>query len=84
MVTWMKYQISIREWTLERIIDMRWLRRHWLLILTHIGSVIPMVVLLWDWLQGNLTANPIQAATLRTGRFAIIFLILSLAITPIN
>jgi sulfoxide reductase heme-binding subunit YedZ len=80
----MKYQISIREWTLERIIDMRWLRRHWLLILTHIGSVIPMVVLLWDWLQGNLTANPIQAATLRTGRFAIIFLILSLAITPIN
>lgn len=43
-----------------------------------------MVILLWDWTQGNLTANPIQAATLRTGRFAIILLILSLSITPIN
>jgi sulfoxide reductase heme-binding subunit YedZ len=63
---------------------MRWLRRHWLLILTHIGSIIPMVILLWDWSQGNLTANPIQAATLRTGRFAIILLILSLSITPLN
>jgi sulfoxide reductase heme-binding subunit YedZ len=63
---------------------MRWLRRHWLLILTHIGSIIPMVILLWDWSQGNLTANPIQAVTLRTGRFAIILLILSLSITPLN
>jgi len=43
-----------------------------------------MVILLWDWSQGNLTANPIQAATLRTGRFAIILLLLSLAITPLN
>jgi sulfoxide reductase heme-binding subunit YedZ len=43
-----------------------------------------MLILLWDWSQGNLTANPIQAATLRTGRFAIILLILSLSITPLN
>jgi sulfoxide reductase heme-binding subunit YedZ len=84
MVTQMKYQIFMPGWTLERIINMRWLERHWLLILTHIGSIIPMVVLLWDWSQGNLTANPIQAATLRTGRFAIILLILSLSITPLN
>jgi sulfoxide reductase heme-binding subunit YedZ len=63
---------------------MCWLRRHWLIILIHIGSIIPMVVLMWDWSQGNLTANPIQAATLRTGRFAIILLILSLSITPLN
>jgi sulfoxide reductase heme-binding subunit YedZ len=84
MVTRMKYQNYMRGWILERTIDMRWLKRHWLLILTHIGSMIPMVILLWDWSQGNLTANPIQAATLRTGRFAIILLILSLSITPLN
>jgi sulfoxide reductase heme-binding subunit YedZ len=63
---------------------MKWFKCHWLLILTHIGSLSPMVILLWDWSQGNLTANPIQAATLRTGRFAIILLILSLSVTPLN
>ncbi|OGO21039.1 MAG: sulfoxide reductase heme-binding subunit YedZ, partial [Chloroflexi bacterium RBG_16_48_8] len=63
---------------------MKWFRCHWLLLLTHIGSIIPMVILVWDWSQGNLTANPIQSATLRTGRFAMILLILSLAITPLN
>jgi len=63
---------------------MKWVNRNWLLTLTHIGSTVPMLILLWDWWQGNLTANPIQAATLRTGRFAIILLILSLSITPLN
>lgn len=62
---------------------MKWLKRNWLLIFTHIGSLIPMAILLWDWSQGGLTANPIQAATLRTGRFAIILLILSLSIHPL-
>jgi sulfoxide reductase heme-binding subunit YedZ len=46
--------------------------------------MLPMVILIWDWSQGNLSANPIQDATLRTGRFALILLILSLAITPLN
>lgn len=63
---------------------MKWVKRNWLLTLTHVGSTVPMLILLWDWWQGNLTANPIQAATLRTGRFAIILLILSLSITPMN
>jgi sulfoxide reductase heme-binding subunit YedZ len=71
-------------WILRSITEMKWFKRNWLLILTHIGSTIPMLILLWDWSQGNLTANPIQAATLRTGRFAIILLILSLSITPLN
>ena len=63
---------------------MKWLKKNWLLLLAHIGSLIPLVIMLWDWSQGNLTVNPIQAVTLRTGRFAIILLILSLACTPIN
>jgi sulfoxide reductase heme-binding subunit YedZ len=74
----------MRAWISRRITEMKWLKRNWLLLLTHIGSLIPMLILLWDWSQGNLTANPIQAATLRTGRFAIILLILSLSITPLN
>jgi sulfoxide reductase heme-binding subunit YedZ len=63
---------------------MTWLKKNGLLLFAHIGSLLPLAILVWDWSQGNLTVNPIQAATLRTGRFAIILLILSLAITPIH
>ncbi len=34
--------------------------------------------------MGNLTVNPIQIATQRTGKYALIFLIASLACTPLN
>jgi methionine sulfoxide reductase heme-binding subunit len=51
---------------------------------THIGSLIPLVLLVFDYFTENLTANPIQAATQRTGRTAITLLVLMLACTPIN
>jgi sulfoxide reductase heme-binding subunit YedZ len=54
------------------------------LITTHIAGWVPLIVMILAWSTGNLTFNPIQAATIRTGRTAIIFLVLSLAITPIN
>ena len=57
--------------------------RFWL-TLTHLGSLAPLALLLWDSLAGNLSVNPIQDATLRTGRTAIILLILSLACTPFH
>jgi sulfoxide reductase heme-binding subunit YedZ len=50
---------------------------------THVGAVIPMVILIFDYLTSNLTANPIQTAEQRTGRIALILLILTLAVTPI-
>ena len=50
----------------------------------HIGSLIPFFVLAWDAFANNLTANPIQEITQRTGRTAIIWLVLSLACTPLN
>lgn len=55
----------------------------WLKRLTHIGSLAPFVILVIAFFTNNLTINPIQEATLRTGKTAIIILILSLAITPI-
>ena len=51
---------------------------------THIGSLIPLALLVYDYFTFNLTANPIQAATQRTGRTAITLLVLMLACTPIN
>ena len=53
-------------------------------IVIHIAALLPLVVLIWDFTQGNLTANPIREVQLRTGATAINLLILSLACTPIN
>ncbi len=50
----------------------------------HIGSWIPLAVLIYDYLQGNLTANPIQAIEQRTGLIAINLLMISLSCTPLN
>ena len=51
-------------------------------IAVHIGSLIPLVWLIVSYFTGRLTFNPIEAATRRTGQYAIILLILSLACTP--
>lgn len=56
----------------------------WWQIVAHLGSLYPLALLLWDYWQNNLTVNPIQALTLRTGWYALILLILSLACTPVN
>ena len=50
----------------------------------HLSSLIPFVVLVWDAFTNNLTVNPIQEITQRTGLTAIIWLLLSLACTPLN
>jgi sulfoxide reductase heme-binding subunit YedZ len=63
---------------------MAWLRKFWLRILTHLAALLPLALLVWDFSQGQLTANPIQEITLRTGRTTLTLLILSLACTPVN
>ena len=50
----------------------------------HIGSSIPLLVGLWDFWQRNLGANPILEITHRTGKTAILLLILSLAVSPLR
>jgi sulfoxide reductase heme-binding subunit YedZ len=60
------------------------LRRNWLQILTHIGALVPLATLVWNFWQGQLSVNPIQDITLRTGKYALVLLVLSLACTPIN
>lgn len=50
--------------------------------LAHTGALFPLAWLLWDAAIDNLTANPIQAITLRTGKAALILLTLALACTP--
>ncbi len=51
---------------------------------SHAGAILPLAVLIVDYLTSNLTANPIQTAEQRTGKIAIIVLIIMLAVTPIQ
>jgi sulfoxide reductase heme-binding subunit YedZ len=60
------------------------LKKNWLRILVHVGSLIPLALLIWDGLHNHLTANPIQEITFRTGKTALTILVLSLACTPAN
>jgi methionine sulfoxide reductase heme-binding subunit len=60
------------------------LRKNWLRILVHAGALSPLVLLIWDYFHFNLTANPIQEVTFRTGRYTLVLLILSLTCTPVN
>lgn len=53
-------------------------------IAAHAAALIPLIWLLWDFWQGNLGPDPIRAATLRTGKAALVLLVASLACTPIN
>jgi len=53
-------------------------------IAVHIAALIPLVLLLWDFWQGNLGPDVIREATLRTGKTALVLLIASLACTPVN
>lgn len=53
-------------------------------LLVHAGSLAPLAWLVFDFLRDNLTVNPIQAITLRTGKTALVLLVLSLATTPAN
>jgi methionine sulfoxide reductase heme-binding subunit len=53
-------------------------------ILVHIACLVPFALLIWDGLHNDLTANPIQEITHRTGKTALILLVLSLLCTPVN
>jgi len=53
-------------------------------ILVHVGSLVPLALLIRDAITDNLTVNPIQDITFRTGKDALVLLVLSLACTPLN
>jgi sulfoxide reductase heme-binding subunit YedZ len=54
----------------------------WLRLATHGAALMPLVMLLVAWVAGRLGANPVREITLRTGRAALVLLLLSLACTP--
>jgi len=53
-------------------------------IAVHIYAWSALVHILFDFITGNISPNPIQELEQRTGRHAITLLVLSLACTPLN
>ena len=53
-------------------------------ITAHMGSWIPLALLALNFWRGNLGPDIIREATLRTGKAALVLLVLSLACTPVN
>lgn len=49
-----------------------------------VNSGVPLALLGWDWYNHRLGANPTEFATRTTGALTLLFLILSLAVTPLR
>jgi sulfoxide reductase heme-binding subunit YedZ len=63
---------------------MRSRRTPWPKIAAHVAALTPLIVLAWGYLQGGLGPDPTGAVVRRTGRYAIVFLILSLVPTVVR
>ncbi|MGI8467234.1 MAG: sulfite oxidase heme-binding subunit YedZ [Pyrinomonadaceae bacterium] len=53
-------------------------------ILIFVNSLVPLALLAWDALHGNLGANPVEFFLHTTGVLTLIFLLVTLAITPLR
>jgi len=51
---------------------------------THIGSLIPLAVLIWEYQTGRLGADLVREILFHTGTTSLVLLVLSLAATPLN
>ena len=49
-----------------------------------INGLVPLVLLLWDVWRGRAGANPTEFITRTTGMLALVFLTISLAVTPVR
>ncbi|MGE5602720.1 MAG: sulfite oxidase heme-binding subunit YedZ, partial [Nitrososphaerales archaeon] len=51
-------------------------------VLVHMGALVPLAWLIFDAATGRLSVNPIQDIEQRTGKYALVLLVLSLWCTP--
>ncbi len=52
--------------------------------LTHIGALVPLGVLLWEYFSNNLGVDPVREILFHTGTTALVLLVMSLAVTPVT
>jgi len=49
-----------------------------------INSLVPLTLMLWDLVRGQVGANPLEFVTRTTGMLTLVFLMISLAVTPLR
>lgn len=59
-------------------------RNTWLKPLVFLSALLPLARLAWLGLTGGLGANPIQFITFSTGTWTLVFLLITLAVTPLR
>jgi len=53
-------------------------------LVVFLSSSVPLVLMGWDWYRGQLGANPVEFLTRTTGMLTLVFLFISLAVTPLR
>jgi sulfoxide reductase heme-binding subunit YedZ len=53
-------------------------------LLLLVNGLVPLALLLWDWYHKRVGANPLEFVTRTTGALTLVFLLVSLAITPLR
>jgi len=49
-----------------------------------LNALVPPLLVAWDWQRGQLGANPVEFVTRLTGVMALIFLVITLLVTPLR
>jgi sulfoxide reductase heme-binding subunit YedZ len=49
-----------------------------------VNGLVPLTLLLWDWYRRQVGANPLEFITRTTGILTLVFLLISLAVTPLR
>src|SRR5687768_8933754 len=53
-------------------------------LVVFVNALVPLALLGWDWRGGRLGANPLDFVTRTTGTMTLVFLLLTLAVTPLR
>jgi sulfoxide reductase heme-binding subunit YedZ len=53
-------------------------------LMIFVNSLVPLALLAWDWWRGQVGANPLDLVTRTTGTLTLVFLVLTLAVTPLR
>jgi len=53
-------------------------------VVVFINSLVPLSLIAWDWYHKQLGVNPVEFLTRTTGMLTLIFLLVSLAVTPLR
>lgn len=53
-------------------------------VLLLVNALVPLLLLLWDVYRGRAGANPLEYATRTTGMLTLVFLVLTIAVSPVR